>query len=237
MKANTDRPPPPDWRRDPGVPAAGILLSAGASRRMGRVKALLPHPDGSGRTLIRAAAETAGEAGLHPLFVVLGYARSRIAPELRGLGGMQPILNPAWRSGMLSSLQVGVRAATQDGARWALVCPVDQPFLSADLIHRLRSRAGGSPPPAAVVPATEEMERAGRWSLPVLLGASLFPEILAAPIPQGIGDPPRADIGARRLLVRHRARIATVRADSRELLDLDTPSEFERARAERELLR
>ena len=53
---------------------------------MRRVKALLPHPDGSGRTLIRAAAETLIAAGLDPVVVVLGHAHREIAPELRGLG-------------------------------------------------------------------------------------------------------------------------------------------------------
>ncbi len=198
---------------------------------MGRVKALLPHPDGSGRTLVRAAAETLLDAGLDPLFVILGHARPQIAPELRGLDHVRPVLNPAWRRGMLSSLQAGVRAAAQGGVRWALICPVDQPFLRADLIQRLLARAGGSPTPAAVVPVTEELERARRWSLPVLLSAALFPEVLAARIAPRTPGQPGADFGARHLLARHRSRIATVHADPRELLDLDTPRELESARA------
>ncbi len=197
---------------------------------MGRVKALLPHPDGSGRTLIRAAAGTLLTAGLRPLFVVLGHARREIAPELRGLSGVEVVSNPAWASGMLSSVRAGVRAASRERAGWALVAPVDQPFVSVGLIHRLLARAAGEPTPVAVVPATERLERAGRWGLPALLGERLFPEVLEArgapPDPETGPDP-----GARRLLARHRRELAVIRAEASELLDLDTPRDAAAAAA------
>ena len=197
---------------------------------MRRVKALLPHPDGSGRTLVRAAAETLIAAGLAPVFVVLGHAHREIAPELRGLA-IRAVPNPAWQRGMLSSLQVGIRAlAAERHIFWAVVAPVDQPFLSAGLIRRLVAAAAGPrQPPAAAVPATLAMERTGTWGLPVVLRRRLFPEVLELSGTRAAEGEGR-DRGAGRVLARHRADVVVVRAGERELLDLDDWGSYERAR-------
>lgn len=196
---------------------------------MRRTKALLPHPDGSGRTLIRAAAEAMLEAGLAPVIGVLGHAHREIAPELRGLA-VRAVRNPAYQRGMLSSLQVGVRAlAPERHVFWAVVAPVDQPFLSPDLIRRLLAAAAGPvKPPAAVVPATPAMARTGTWGLPVALRRRLFPEVLELSS-TGTEDGGR-DRGAGRVLARHRHDLVVVAASERELLDLDDWQGYERAR-------
>lgn len=200
---------------------------------MGRPKALLPHPDGSGRSVVRALAETLGAAGLSPVFVVLGHARAEIAAELgEARVRVTPVLNPAWRSGMLSSLKAGVRAAAERReVEWALVTLVDQPFLSESLIRRLTERAPatrgpGDPPPAAVAPADPEHRRAGRFGHPILLSRRLFPEVLA----ESPRTPEDEDRGARRVLARHSAEITLVPADPRELATMETPEDYARFR-------
>lgn len=196
---------------------------------MRRTKALLPHPDGSGRTLVRAAAETLLAAGLAPLIVVLGHARREIAPELQGLA-VRAVPNPAHQRGMLSSLQVGIRAlAPERHVFWAVVAPLDQPFLSAGLIRRLVAAAAEPRrPPAAVVPATPAMERTGTWGLPVVLRRRLFPEVLELPGTRA-ADGDGRDRGAGRVLARHRPDVVVVPATERELLDLDDWQSYERA--------
>ena len=196
---------------------------------MRRVKALLPHPDGSGRTLVRAAAQTLLAAGLSPLVVVLGHAHREIAPELRGLA-VRTVQNPVYQRGMLSSLQAGIRAlAPERHIFWAVVAPLDQPFLSAGLIQRLIATATGPrQPPAAVVPATPAMERTGTWGLPVMLRRRLFPEVLELSGTRAEAD--GRDRGAGRVLMRHRPDVVVVPASERELLDLDDWRSYERAR-------
>jgi len=203
---------------------------------MGRPKALLPHPDGSGRSVVRALAETLGAAGLAPVFVVLGHARAEVSAELREVRApVAPLLNPAWRSGMLSSLKAGVRAAAaHPEVEWALVTLVDQPFLSEALVRRLTERAlaargSGEPPPAAVAPADPEQRRAGRFGHPILLSRRLFPEVLA----ESPRIPEDEDRGARRVLARHATEIALVPADPRELATMETPEDYTRFRAAR----
>lgn len=201
---------------------------------MGRPKALLPHPDGSGRSVIRVLAETLGAAGLSPVFVVLGCARAEVAAELGGVRApVAPVINPAWRSGMLSSLKAGVRAAIKRReVEWALVALVDQPFLSEALVRRLTERAlaargSGEPPPAAVAPVDPERRRAGRFGHPILLSRGLFPEVLA----EGPRTPEDEDRGARRVLARHAAEVALVPAAPRELATMETPEDYARFRA------
>ena len=197
---------------------------------MHRTKALLPHPDGSGRTLIRAAAETLLEAGLSPLIVVLGHAHREIAPELLGIP-VRAVNNPAYQRGMLSSLQVGIRAlAAERQIFWAVVAPLDQPFLSAALIRRLVATATKPRhPPAGVVPATPAMERTGTWGLPVVLRRRLFPEVLELSATRAAETGGR-DRGAGRVLARHRPDLLVVPASERELLDLDDLEDLRRAR-------
>ena len=132
---------------------------------------------------------------------------------------------------MLSSLQTGIReTAEEEDASWALVAPVDQPFLSPGLIGRLQARARRArdpQPPLAVAPATPEMERAGVWGLPVLLSRCLFPEILAMSRANDASE--SGDRGAARLLGTHSRRLAIIPARPQELLDVDDQEEYRRA--------
>lgn len=183
--------------------------------------------------VVRVLARTLAAARLSPVFVVLGHARKEVAAALAGLPfPIEPVENPAWRSGMLSSVKAGIRAVSRrPGAQWALLTLVDQPFLTSALIRRLVEAAAaptapGAPPPAAVAPADPARRREGRFGHPVLLSRRLFPEILE--------ERPRApedeDRGARRVLARHRAGVRLVPADARELVTLETPADYDRAR-------
>lgn len=220
---------------------------------MGRPKALLPWPGGrapappgiadggaggaaaepANEPVVRVLAKTLAAAGLSPVFVVLGHARREIAAALAGLPfRVEPVENPAWRSGMLSSVKAGVRAVSRrPEAHWVLLTLVDQPFLTSALIRRLVEAAEspavpGAAPPAAIAPADRDRRREGRFGHPVLLSRRLFPEILA--------ERPRApedeDRGARRVLARHRARVRLVPADPRELATMETWADYDRLR-------
>ncbi len=186
----------------------------------GRAKALLPHPDRSGRPLVRAAAEALAEAGLRPVVAVLGCRSREVSRALKGVPEVRVALNPAWRSGMLSSLRCGAReAARRSGAGWFVIAPADQPYLSAELVRRVLGAR--RPDAVAAAAATEDMERAGSWGHPVALARKLLPELA------GSRD---ADRGAAALLRKRWERVAIARADARELLDVDAWDEYLRAR-------
>ena len=200
---------------------------------MRRTKALLPHPDGSGRTLIRAAAETLLAAGLSPVVVVLGHARREIAPELRDLGNaVRAVSNPAYQRGMLSSLQVGIRVAGRRAAYLLGGGRPAGPALPFPWPHpeagRRRGRAQASPPPRQFR-QLRPCSRTGTWGLPVVLRRRLFPEVLELSGTRAIEDRGR-DRGAGRVLARHRQDLVVVPAEDRDLLDLDTWESYTKAR-------
>ncbi|OBI19430.1 molybdenum cofactor guanylyltransferase [Mycobacterium sp. E2327] len=111
------------------VPLAGVIVAGGESRRMGRDKATLPGPGGSG-TLAEYVVGIVAQR-CEPVFVMaapgqpLPSLQARvIRDEVRGLGP-------------LSATGRGLRAAAEAGARFAFVCAVDMPLLTAELIDDL----------------------------------------------------------------------------------------------------
>jgi molybdenum cofactor cytidylyltransferase len=155
---------------------AGVILSAGASTRMGSSKALL---DYRGETfvgrLVRVFSETCD-----PVVVVLGYSASRIQPHLENLRdkNLQPMiaLNPAPERGQFSSMQTGLRSVPAD-AEGFLFAPVDCPAFESSTVRQIVSvfatRDDGK---LLVVPRFE-----GRRGHPVCAAKQIMDEMLALP--------------------------------------------------------
>jgi molybdenum cofactor guanylyltransferase len=109
------------------VPLAAVVLAGGASRRMGRDKATHPY---EGRTLVEHVVSVVAPR-CSPVFVIAAPGQPLppldaevLRDEVRGVG-------PLLATGR------GLRAAAEAGLRWAFVCAVDMPFLSADVIDAL----------------------------------------------------------------------------------------------------
>src|SRR5580765_8406302 len=90
------------------LPVATLLLAAGGSSRLGQPKQLLPFGNG---TLLRHAAETALEAALGPVIVVLGAVEEKCRETLAGLA-VTVLANPAWEEGMGTSIAIGMQAVS-----------------------------------------------------------------------------------------------------------------------------
>ena len=83
-----------------GPKVAGVLLAAGAGRRLGRPKALV---EVGGARLVDHGARVLAGGGADPVVVVTGAAPVT-------LPGVITAVNPDWPSGMGSSLAAGLRA-------------------------------------------------------------------------------------------------------------------------------
>ncbi len=106
--------------------SAGIVLAAGGSTRFdGRTpKLLAPF---RGRPLIAWALESAGDADLDEIFVVVGPV------DLSAFAGSHVIVeNPRWRSGLATSLQAGIGEAARRGHHSVVVGLADQPLVPAE---------------------------------------------------------------------------------------------------------
>lgn len=183
---------------------AALVLSGGQSRRMGFPKALLPI---QGHTFLEHILAALTVPRVTARYVVLGADHDRI------LAAVDPtpatvVLNPDWELGQLSSLCAGLRAILPDAFDAALMALVDHPLIESATVTALLDafEATGRP---IVLPVHD-----GRRGHPVLFGARLFPELLAAPMNEG----------ARAVVRAHADEVLEVPSAAPGILaDIDTP--------------
>ncbi|WP_136244459.1 molybdenum cofactor guanylyltransferase [Mycobacterium intracellulare] len=118
---------------DTTVSLAGIVLAGGESRRMGRDKATLPGPGGAATLLEHVVGVVSQRC--EPIFVMA--APGQPLPEVPA----RVLRDEVRGQGPLPATGGGLRAAAETGARFAFVCAVDMPLLSASLIDDLMGLA------------------------------------------------------------------------------------------------
>ena len=192
---------------------AAIVLAAGESSRMGSPKARLPYPepDGSETSFLAHLLSVFETSRAAPILVVFGHDADRLVSEL-DLGDARALINRDYRDGMLSSLQMAVRALEIDERiSGALVCPVDHPDIDPNVVDTLIAHFEERPS-AIVLPVHN-----GRRGHPVLFSRAVFPELLAAP----------KTVGARQVVWDHQEDLQEVEVpDAGVTIDIDTPSDY-----------
>ncbi len=155
-------------RSTDGVHVAGVILAAGASRRMGRNKMLL---ELEGEPLIRRIARHALAAGLSPVVIVIGHEPDRIRAVLRDLPVVFAV-NPDFTGPTSGSLHQGLNAlGAEVGA--AIVMLGDMVRVTSEALAMLVAAARGTDAPLVV-------SRYGDVTAPPLLfRRALFAELLA----------------------------------------------------------
>lgn len=166
----------------PGV-VVGLVLAAGAGRRFGRPKALVPDWLADRCTALRTG-------GCERVVVVLGAA----AEEARALvpEDADVVVASGWAEGQSASLRAGLGARAMAAADAALVVLVDTPGLTGTAVARVLAAArdrGRAATAHALVQATYD----GEPGHPVVLGRAHWPAVLAQA---------RGDRGARDVLAR-----------------------------------
>jgi CTP:molybdopterin cytidylyltransferase MocA len=170
---------------------AGLLLAAGAGRRMGGPKALLR--DARGVPYLDRSVGLLLDAGCASVTVVLGAGgddAARLLDEAGWTGDPQvSVVHAAdWADGMGASLRAGLASLRERGGSGAaLVCLVDLPDVDAPVVRRVLAAGTGS---GSLVRATY----GGRPGHPVLLGRDHW---------AGVLESARGDTGARDYLAGH----------------------------------
>ena len=189
---------------------AGIVLAAGASRRMGRNKMLL---ELEGEPLVRRAARRALAAGLSPVVVVVGHEADRARAALADLAVLIA-LNPDFAGPTSGSLHAALDLLGED-VDAAVVLLGDMVHVSEAALAELVRRARSSDAPLVV-------SRYGDVTAPPLLfRRALFGELLAW-TGEGCG---KAVVQA------HKREALYVDRPSAMLVDLDTPEDFQAAQS------
>jgi molybdenum cofactor cytidylyltransferase len=192
---------------------AGLILAAGESSRMGTDKATLAY---RGRTFLEAIVQTLREADIEHIVVVLGHHGEEIQRHVK-IEPAQVVINPDYKSGQTSSLQVGLGSLLADEPEAILLCLVDHPAVAAETVGRLVATFRQSGAPVAI-PTYQ-----GRRGHPVLIARQVFAELLEL----------ASDVGADSVVRRYRAATRFVEVeDEGVVMDVDDRESYRRLTGE-----
>ena len=182
---------------------AAVILSGGASRRMGSPKALLPY---QGRPFLEHLLDVTALPEIGARRVVLGADAGPIVKAIQ-LKPEDVVINADWEQGQLSSIQAGLRSLPA-GTDGMLLCLIDHPLISAALVRELVELFYASKKPI-VLPLYE-----GRRGHPVIFSAALYEELLHAP----------QETGARAVVWAHASEVGELRTNEEGcVLNLNDP--------------
>jgi nicotine blue oxidoreductase len=181
---------------------AGLVLAAGAGRRMGTPKALIR--DGEGVEWVVRTARVLAEAGCAPVVVVVGASAGEVRAVLAD-EAVEVVEATNWDEGMSASLRAGLATLSADAV---LVVPVDLPGLTSAAVRRVLQDAT----PDALARATY----GGSPGHPVLIGRAHWDGVIASA---------HADAGARDYLRTHPVELIAC-DDVGDGADADTPADL-----------
>lgn len=184
-----------------------LLLAAGASRRMGRPKQLLPWKD---TTLLNHAIQTALSCKSDDVIVILGSEAETIQKNLQK-GNYKILVHKEWDKGLGSTIGKGVTylEASDPAIPAVLIMLGDQPLLGSDhlnaLIERFKKEGKG-------IIATDYGAKLG---VPAVFSREYFAELARL----------QGDSGAGKLIASHADSVIGIPGGSRTA-DLDTPEDY-----------
>lgn len=191
-------------------PLAVAILAGGESRRMGSPKALLPYRK---KTFLEHLIEITRHARVGVTKIVVGAHAQEIAASSPSWSE-SIVVNENWQQGQLSSIQAAIRSLLPGATGGLILCPVDHPMISAELVARLIDEFD-STGKLIVLPAYR-----GRRGHPVIFGAALYDELLSA----------SPEVGARQVVWEHSAEVAELPTEQEGVvLNINDPETLKRA--------
>ncbi|MBX2885080.1 MAG: molybdopterin-binding/glycosyltransferase family 2 protein [Granulosicoccus sp.] len=189
-----------------------LILAAGSSTRFGESNKLLA--EWKGRPLLQHVIAAASDSRATSVSVVTGFDNESVESQATASTWAKPVQlinNPAFVTGMASSLVKGVSASLDSDA--IIVCLADMPNISSGVIDRLIDAFLQKSDKAIYVPVVD-----GQRGNPVLITRKLFDSILSL-----VGD-----TGARVLAQQFPDSVVEVNVEDTSIFqDVDTKRELD----------
>jgi len=190
-----------------GAKVAAVVLAAGVARRAGQNKLLY---EVDGEPLFLRAVRAAVRSQANPVFVVIGDHAADFEEAMDDID-VNVIYNPSYRSGIRTSIDMGVKSVPNfcDGV---MLLPADMPNVTPEFINKMIKNFDKKAD-RQVVSAVKK----GVKSNPVIWSKALY----------GVADliPENADL--RPVFMEHSDYIQTVKGDEYLLFDVNYPNDLE----------
>jgi len=185
---------------------SAIILAAGRSKRMGRLKQLLPLDES---TILQKTIQNVKESSVDEIIVVLGYRAKEIIYKLAEMN-VKLVTNSRYDKGMSTSIVAGLKAINLSSEAVMIVLG-DQPFIKSDtfalLIDTYKSSAKG-----IQIPIYQ-----GQRGRPVIISTKYREEMLLI----------KGDVGAKEILARHADDILYTEVNDPGItIDIDTEDDY-----------
>lgn len=183
-----------------------IILAAGESKRMGKLKPLLRFND---KTFLEQIISVLKASDADRITVVLGAEAEAIKKSV-DLSAIFVVVNKDYQKGQLSSLIAALKD-TPEQTEAILLCLVDTPFITKEVVNKIIRKFKETNQPI-IVPVFNK-----KRGHPTLFSRSLFNELLSAPEEQG----------ARYVLYSNEEKILELEtSESGILIGIDTPADY-----------
>ncbi|MGB5403436.1 MAG: nucleotidyltransferase family protein [Robiginitalea sp.] len=189
---------------------AALVLTAGASRRMGTPKALLPWGQ---TTVIQHLLDQIRQAGFTETLLVTG-AHHDVIQKALAVEGVEISLHPSWELGMGSTISRGVQEVEErfSDIDAILILLVDQPRITHGYLRRVLEAHQSQPD---VIIASDYGDFAGA---PALFPRNFWEGLKRIPPTQG----------ARKLIASYRDKCVILDPGG-AIVDIDTPEAYKKA--------
>jgi molybdenum cofactor cytidylyltransferase len=185
---------------------SAVLLAAGESKRMGKLKQLMPLGKS---TILEQAIDNLLSSAVNEVIVVVGHKAEEITKAISAKP-VKIMLNPNYGEGMSTSIIAGL-ILVDPRAQAVMLALGDQPLVDSQTINCLIDEFHKSDKGIAV-PTYK-----GKRGHPVIFAIKYKPELLEL----------KGDIGAREIIKRHPQDVLEVAVDSEGVIsDIDTRDDY-----------